>query len=371
MNYIKSLDGLRAIAILLVLLFHFFYTVEVGWVGVQLFFVLSGYLITTILLNSKTQAFGPYIKRFYWRRVLRIFPLYYFYIILVAGIYLIQGIPENFPKLLPYLLTYAYNFVSIFEGFEIDLFFTHFWSLAIEEQFYLFWPFVIFFLNRRTLKIVLIVILLLAPVIRCYFADYLINTTDYTPFEIGEIVYRFTPGQFDSFAFGALIPLFNLQERIQRKARFFSVVSLGCLALCSWHYFALKSAGHELNFTSLGLPIGGIENGQHVWSYSLIGLFSVALILLVTETKLSASLEKIKKVLLENRLMVETGKISYGIYVYHWILLAVYRKLIHPLVQNHFLSFLLYFAIVYAASYFSFVLFEKRFLKLKDKRFKL
>ena len=373
MKYVKSLDGVRAIAILLVMLFHFYYTIEAGWIGVQLFFVLSGYLITTILVDTKELTFGKYIKRFYWRRILRIFPLYYWYILLVGVIYVVASIPAHFPRILPYLLTYSYNFFSIFEQFEIDLFFTHFWSLAIEEQFYLFWPFLIFFFNRKQLKYLLIGILIFSPVCRYFFADYLLHHSDYSPFEVGELTYRLTPGQFDSFAFGALIPVFNLKDRIRSGGKVLLWALLIFALVCGVNYWSLKSAGYELGPTSIGLPIGITENYQHIWSYTLIAMLSTAFILFLTNTdqSLRGFPLKMRKWLLENRIMIETGKISYGLYVYHWILLAPYRKFIHPKIQQHLLSFLLYFAIAFAVSYLSFVLFEKRFLKLKDKRFKL
>ena len=101
-GYIRSLDGLRAVAILLVMLFHFFFILEIGWIGVQIFFVLSGFLITTILLKSKEHSFTSYVKRFYWRRALRIFPLYYFYLLAVTGIYWLTKTPESFPQKSPF-----------------------------------------------------------------------------------------------------------------------------------------------------------------------------------------------------------------------------------------------------------------------------
>ena len=373
MKYVKSLDGIRAIAILLVMFFHFFYTIEVGWAGVQLFFVLSGFLITTILMDTKKMEFKNYIKRFYWRRVLRIFPLYYAYILLVALVYLVAKIPADFPTTLPYLLAYAYNFVSIIEGFEIDLFFTHFWSLAIEEQFYLFWPFVIYFLNKRNLQWLLIAIILLSPVSRYFFANYLLTNTDYSSFEVGEIVYRLTVGQFDSFAWGALIPVFNLKEKIKSSGKYLSIALVLFTIACTFNYFSLKSAGFEISLSSIGLPVGGLHNYQHLWSYSIIAMLSTAAILFLMNTNetLTGFAYKMRIALLENKLMIETGKISYGLYVYHWVLLAPYRNFINPLIPNHQLSFVLYFALVFGISYLSFELFEKRFLKLKDKRFKL
>ena len=124
MKYIKALDGLRALAILLVMLFHFYFLLEVGWIGVQLFFVLSGYLITSILLNSKTDQLGDYLKRFYWRRSLRIFPLYYLYLIAIAVLYLAVHIPADFTNKIPYLVFYNYNHYPVFETLSHDVAFT-------------------------------------------------------------------------------------------------------------------------------------------------------------------------------------------------------------------------------------------------------
>lgn len=368
MKYVKSLDGMRAIAILLVMMFHFFYMVEVGWVGVQLFFVLSGYLITTILLDVKTMPLKAYVKRFYWRRMVRIFPLYYLYIALVAGAFLVASIPENFPKLLPYLLAYAYNLMSLFEGYEPDLFFTHFWSLAIEEQFYLFWPFVIYFVSNKNLKWVLPGLVLLSLLCRYFLAQYLIDTSPYDMEQIGETVYRFTFSQVDSFAFGAMIPILKLGEKVKYPSRlmFFSTIVL--VGLGTMNYLSLRDAGVEVGWTSLGMPIGGMSNYQHLWSYPLLAGFSVALILLVIGEP-NTWMKKVMRSILESRLLVETGRISYGMYVYHWVLLVAYRKLIHPHVQAWNISFAVYFVVVFGVSWLSFNFFEKFFLKLKDKKF--
>ena len=82
-GYSRPLDGLRALAVLLVVFFHAGW-LRFGWIGVQIFFVLSGYLITTGLLESRGDSVGAYLKRFYGRRALRIFPLYYAYLAVIA-----------------------------------------------------------------------------------------------------------------------------------------------------------------------------------------------------------------------------------------------------------------------------------------------
>ena len=120
-----------------------------GWAGVEIFFVLSGFLITSVLLADADLPVGLYLKRFYWRRLLRIFPLYYFYLGLVAAAYLMTGRPSLFGRYWPSLLTYTFNFEFLLPSYRNEYTFGHFWSLSIEEQFYLFWPLALYFLDRR------------------------------------------------------------------------------------------------------------------------------------------------------------------------------------------------------------------------------
>ncbi len=157
MPHLPALDGLRGVAILLVLvhmlylletedglLAYIFYRIsEFGWTGVQLFFVLSGFLITGILLD--TARARNYFSAFYARRVLRIFPLY-FSVLAIAFILLpaIGIVPTTITFDQPHqiwLWTYMSNWTHLFT--ESSKTFPHFWSLAVEEQFYLVWPLLI------------------------------------------------------------------------------------------------------------------------------------------------------------------------------------------------------------------------------------
>ena len=165
-RHIPALDGLRGIAILLVVLHNapdfpthssgFIWLAAivgtVGWIGVELFFVLSGFLITRQLLDS--QRSGNYYRAFFGRRILRIFPLYY--VALLIGLVVF---PLVFPGAVDsssprrdqiWLWTFLFNWAHPFgtAGFG----FSHFWSLAIEEQFYLIWPFVVRKRNPRSLR---------------------------------------------------------------------------------------------------------------------------------------------------------------------------------------------------------------------------
>lgn len=151
-EHIPRLDGVRGIAILLVLLHHFtddrekltgiarrlFLVTDAGWVGVDLFFVLSGYLITRILLSTKESP--RYFTTFYGRRALRIFPLYY--AVLVAVLLILPRLVPPTPELdailgrQVFLWTYLSNWVR--DTFNSDYAaLKHFWSLSVEEQFYL------------------------------------------------------------------------------------------------------------------------------------------------------------------------------------------------------------------------------------------
>src|SRR5687767_573593 len=146
--YYTGLDGLRGLAILLILGYHNFSFVPVfkhAWLGVDLFFALSGFLITDILLKSRKSE--NYLRNFYARRVLRIFPLYYLSLFIFFAL-----LPDS--MLLPessgyydankhWFWVYLQNWLFIFKTPDPTTFLNHYWSLAVEEQFYIIWPFLL------------------------------------------------------------------------------------------------------------------------------------------------------------------------------------------------------------------------------------
>ncbi|HET8656560.1 MAG TPA: acyltransferase [Longimicrobiaceae bacterium] len=165
-RHVPALDGLRGIAILLVLLRHLVLrpagtpvdwlhqVTRVGWVGVDLFFVLSGYLITGILLDTRGRP--GYLRTFWVRRALRILPLYYgflaFYLWVIPHAYPRQaGAFAVLDRNQAWLWLYGNNLLSAVEGVHLSFGLSHFWSLAVEEQFYLVWPIVVLLLPRRAL----------------------------------------------------------------------------------------------------------------------------------------------------------------------------------------------------------------------------
>jgi peptidoglycan/LPS O-acetylase OafA/YrhL len=173
---IPSLDGLRTLSIAIVILSHtksllpapiansglFRYVIGGGLHGVQIFFVISGYLITTLLLREYNRTGTVSFKRFYARRALRIFPPFYTYFAVLAILWIAGVIPEHWPT---YLASATYTFIYLPNphGWYVE----HAWSLSVEEQFYLLWPALLLCMQRRARSISLAVaIIALMPIVR-------------------------------------------------------------------------------------------------------------------------------------------------------------------------------------------------------------
>jgi peptidoglycan/LPS O-acetylase OafA/YrhL len=166
-NRIPSLDGLRTISVALVVISHFlplagyYNTQNIGILGVKFFFVISGFLITGLLLKEIDKTSTINLTKFYFRRTLRIFPPYYFYlfVIFIALKFDIISFTESFRPSLTYTSNY---FVP--ETWNL----LHTWSLSVEEQFYLIFPFVLIFLSKRKIVWLLGGLILICPFLRLY-----------------------------------------------------------------------------------------------------------------------------------------------------------------------------------------------------------
>lgn len=384
MRYIKSLDGIRAVAVLLVMAFHFGY-LGFGWLGVQVFFVLSGFLITQILYEQKTLPLGHYLKRFYWRRTLRIFPLYYGYLLLLALTFVLLGEPDDFGRTAPTLFTYTYNFTRMLPDDPGGGTLSHFWSLAVEEQFYLVWPLVIFAVPRRWFKRVLIGLIIGIPLLRLGLGQWALTWAENSD-HAGRIVYAFTFSHFDAFATGAAVALFRF-DRVQHPRRLFYAALLalvvigllndrslalqgftnpwtlagdGAAVTCAPERFALLN--QLCNYRAFGLHIHMFANGQYVWGYTLINLVSGAAILASRERRPVARW-------LENRVIVRLGQISYGLYVFHMPVLVYLSRFIayDHLSLRGVGVFVVYCLLTWIVAEISFRFFESRFTALKDR----
>jgi peptidoglycan/LPS O-acetylase OafA/YrhL len=345
-KYIKSLDGVRAIAALLVLVFHFSqYAVfqsdwgkllqkigYLGQTGVSLFFVLSGFLITRILFE---QIYSPhYWKNFIIRRSLRIFPLYYFYLICE---YFIAPFLSNTPSpdisLQWYYWFYLQDFATTFQWPSAGP--KHFWSLAVEEHFYLVWPFVVLYYKIKRLTQPIIVILIISALVRFLLAYFQYQT------------YFFTFARMDEIALGALLAWMEKNEKLnffQQKSFYTALLSAGVFSAILWGLFS-----------SDGLLL------IQVFKYNLI---SILYFLMIGKIITLDNLHWISKVLC-SPFFNYTGKISYGLYVYQAT--AVIWGLTHGYADKPLLFLTSLILSCYVIATISFYLFEQPILKLKNR----
>ena len=295
MKRITQLDGLRGVAVLLVLINHIGMP-NFGRIGVDTFFVLSGFLITGILLDTREDP--HWLRRFYIRRTKRIFPIYYATLLLIALAY-----PHVTP-LKTYFFMANWNVTSVVWGTQ------HFWSLSIEEQFYLGWSIMVWKLPPRTLARIAIAGVVLDPFAR--FA-----------MELYSIDYGFpTLLRLDGLFLGSLIAL-SLRtnpQSINVKLGWRLTMFFVPLALMLFHFRELWWLKLSLaNLASAGILILGILGGMRWLTFLPLRLL---------------------------------GRWSYGIYVYHLPLFCIFPR-------NNWIEIAEVLAITLVVSILSFEFFEK------------
>jgi peptidoglycan/LPS O-acetylase OafA/YrhL len=361
MKYIKGLDTLRAFAVFFVLIEHkgiwfddtvpngrFIKEVLIpdGAFGVNLFFVLSGFLITTILLDQRKQDNnGPFsiVRSFFARRALRIFPIYF---LLLLFLYVINypGFTEN----IIYHLTYTTNILCYSTNQWNS--FSHVWTLCIEEQFYLLWPWLIIFVPEKHLRHVFLLSILIG-----------VTSTWYCMALKGHMAPLLVSNCFDSFGIGGLFAYSLIHEESRKQFQQW-LKWLGRIAICAYLYWKLGAFFH--------IATHGI-----VFSKTVNSVLSVRLISAVVNAKPSA----FHRYFLENSFFTFVGKISYGIYLYHYVynglvyyqlndylnrITAGYASLNHLVRDQHF-YYWLHVALVIALSACSYYVVERPFLRLK------
>ncbi len=303
-SHLPGLDGLRGIAVLLVFAFHERLLVGFGWVGVQLFFVLSGFLITRILVAQSDQPAKPFFINFYGRRALRIFPLYYATLLALTALTLTwqllrSGTSQTAAQTLeqlPWAWLYAMNFLHVQQGFAHDHVLTHFWSLAVEEQFYLVWPMLIFAIPRKWLVPMLVAVVAAGPVLRAMTWS-LAAACSLNPDDAALVL----PWcQLDAFAVGGLFavqPVSNSKRCIPWALLAVAMIGLGTNPSPRWWWIGLD-----------GMPVGLVQ--------LTIGLSALnALCALIVS---AVAFEGLGASTLQDRRLVQVGGISYGVYVFHF-----------------------------------------------------
>jgi peptidoglycan/LPS O-acetylase OafA/YrhL len=359
--HIPALDGLRGVAILLVIphnadifsnsapwLWPMALLAHAGWVGVQLFFVLSGFLITRNLLDSRERP--HYFRSFYTRRALRIFPLYF--LTLLVGLVLLPMFVTYSPAALAshqhqvWLWTFTSNWSQPF-GADVSGF-SHFWSLAVEEQFYLVWPFVVLLAAGTRLLWVCVALVLVALLSRAF-----MQMSGAKP----EMIYMFTYCRMDALAMGAAMAVVSqsapAMQWITGHSRAVLTVTFGVLigvALYSHtfsvfdpHTLVLGQTLLAAAFALLVVSVGSISRG---------------------------TFGPLLRRLLEMSWLRRVGRYSFAMYVFHLPLIVVLGSTVHEALSfagsaTPLLYVLAFIGLSFLAGMASYYLLEKHFLALK------
>lgn len=371
-----ALDGMRGLAALAILVYHFtpmtsadpltarlIGAATIGWVGVDAFFVLSGYLITGILLEAKGKP--HYFRNFYARRALRIFPLYYgtltaIFVVFPLVVWAGGWGPALAARLGVYFDEYRYVqthqaalwlYLSNAPGF-VDperwfYFLGHFWSLAVEEHFYLVWPAVVLLLGRRALIATCLGCMAVSLGLRCAAAF-----TSYRFF-----CYVFTPMRLDGFAVGGLLALLSRERGMTRlvgPARMAGGAALLILAAGFW------GAGTLAATSGFAMTV----------SYTLLALLFGAFLVAAVAAPGGSLLGR----MMGGGILRFFGKYSYALYVFNRLLMLPCKRLFPAERLGEWLGSALLGVVVHVGlatgvtvvfALLSWHLFEKHFLKLK------
>ena len=367
-GHIPILDGWRGLAILMVMVHHtvsaegqtsrmaraIHNVAHAGWCGVDLFFVLSGFLITGILLKARSSK--HYFTNFYMRRVLRIFPLYYGVLAILTVILLVShapsilGVQNRWPVLAACWgycvnLGVARSADNPFGVLEV------FWSLAIEEQFYLVWPLLVFYLPIRWLTRVSLACIGISLLLRCALVISGVMP-QHAP-------YFLTPCRLDPLAVGALLAILARSSPPLRRVRMTALIATLVTAL-SLFAVAFNNGWTLDHFNHVTMTAG----------YTLVaGFFGSAMLLSLTWPPTSVAYR-----VLTQGFFTFFGKYSYGLYVFHCIFVVVLNTFLptsrlahtfHSFAAGGLVKAGLVFASSIVAALLSWHLFEQPFLRLK------
>lgn len=322
-----------------------------GWSGVDLFFALSGFLITGILMQTK--AATNYFQSFYIRRFLRIFPIYYATLAVVfAAAWLVPSIPNVPPPNERWLyFLYLSNWISVFTGTQPPNVVGHFWSLAVEEQFYLVWPLCVWLISARGILRTAIGLSAIALIVRC---AWVAHSGPSPAIMLGTVT------RMDSLLVGAIAAMMFARAGGAKPPRY--LTAIGVAAIVAWIAGIVVTTWHSRPEASFAFV-------------STIGytLLAVACAALVLGAALGDGGKDFVQRVFGNRGLMRVGKYSYGMYVYHVPLLGICELIVwrhlppdltgNPIVALGYVAFLAVATFGIAALSYEFV--EGPILSLK------
>ena len=354
LHYVPELDGIRALSVWIVMLFHAGAPLmEGGWVGVDVFFILSGFLITTLMVNEEQKCGSVNVGKFWVRRILRLMPAYFLYLAPLTVFYL-TSVSWNHThggwSAFTYLMSlwgYFSNFAPQGGLWEFQFLSRHLWSLAVEQQFYL--VFCISYVFARYLKINFGVCLLGLLVVGNFLSHFgmLPGAQKLTLF-----------GRGSSLVIGCLvayyIPIISAQQPKGRLA----VVHRMSIVLSVVLVFATLTRSAFFGFDEFG--------AMTVFSFLLYLTIAVSI------SGFWYQWSAFTSSLLRYPILVWAGKISYGIYLYHmavwgltFLAFGAHLEPSSSTIANYGLKLLVYFSVTHAMAFLSYRYVEQPFLKLK------
>jgi len=307
-QYVKELDGWRFIAVMAVILMHYIPRIfMVGWVVMDLFFVLSGFLITGILLDTKSEK--GYYKNFIVRRVIRLFPLYYLCLFIIF-----YFIPDSFFDVSYYrnhqiwYWLYSSNWLIALQGWTPTKMLDHFWSLAIEEQFYVLWPLFVWLLSSKQL---------MRWCIFLFFSSIILRNIGLNFGFVMPYPYVATIARMEPIALGAIVAVLlrNNKEILERIAPLASLISFICIIIT----FLIAGTVHMENVVIYSV------------GYTFLDIFFAGMLAIT----LSKNLPLWARKFLTHPIIRKIAGMTYCLYVFHVPIHSIMKYKYLPLLQQY------------------------------------
>jgi peptidoglycan/LPS O-acetylase OafA/YrhL len=294
-----ALDALRGLALLGVVFFHTG-SLPFGWLGVPVFFVLSGHFITRILFERGT-SLGSFVRN----RLLRLAPLYFLACLALTALAFTGFGPRQLRGDLPYLWTWTYDLRPLAAGWTDNNLYDHLWSLGVEIQLYALWAVFALMLSRRWFIRIVIALAVGGPVLRIAVWGAL-TVAGYPHAELANITYCLPSTYLDAFAIGAGTALPEIRDRLWPSRRLVAVCG-GAIGVVVLGQVAVGLLRHGRIRTDLGFPIALPYQSAWVWGYSLVALAAGSLVLACARGGRGFA----------SSCVARLGLVSYGVYLVH------------------------------------------------------